>query len=79
VIAEMVGFAGKIVWNTDKPNGQPRRCLDTQRTEDLFGFKAKIDFRVGLRRTIDWYEQKRSALSCRPAIACKILMPRPEM
>jgi GDP-L-fucose synthase len=59
LIAERVGFAGKIVWDTAKPNGQPRRCLDTRRAEELFGFKAQIDFREGLRRTIEWYEQAR--------------------
>jgi len=61
LIAEMVGFAGKIVWDADKPNGQPRRCLDTNRAKELFGFTAKIDFHTGLRRTIDWYEQARLA------------------
>ena len=55
LIAELTGFTGRIVWDTDKPNGQPRRCLDTSRAQELFGFRAKTDFREGLRRTIDWY------------------------
>ena len=55
LIAELTGFHGRIVWDTTKPNGQPRRCLDTQRAWELFGFRAKTDFRDGLRRAIDWY------------------------
>jgi GDP-L-fucose synthase len=60
LIAEEVGFRGRIVWDADKPNGQPRRCLDTQRAEALFGFRAQIGFRDGLRRTIDWFERERN-------------------
>jgi GDP-L-fucose synthase len=56
LIAELTGYRGRIVWDTSKPNGQPRRCLDTGRARQLFGFNARIDFREGLRRTIDWYE-----------------------
>lgn len=55
LIAELTGFNGRIKWLSDKPDGQPRRCLDTTRAETEFGFKAKTDFREGLRRTIDWY------------------------
>ena len=55
LIAELTGFRGRIVWDTTKPNGQPRRCLDTSRAWERFGFRAKTDFRAGLRRTIDWY------------------------
>lgn len=58
LLAELTGFEGKIVWNTDKPDGQPRRCLDTSRAQSLFGFKAKTDFRDGLRRTIEWYKNE---------------------
>ncbi len=54
-IAELTGFHGKIVWDTTKPNGQPRRCLDTSRARDLFGFVAKTQFRAGLQKTIEWY------------------------
>lgn len=54
-IAELTGFRGNIVWDTGKPNGQPRRCLDTSRAREFFGFTAKTDFRDGLKKTIDWY------------------------
>ncbi|MBP7936270.1 MAG: GDP-L-fucose synthase [Phycisphaerae bacterium] len=56
MIAEMVGFRGTIKWDTSKPNGQPRRCLDTSRARDRFGFAAQIDLATGLKRTIEWYE-----------------------
>ncbi len=59
LIAGLTGFQGRIVWDTSKPNGQPRRCLDTTRAWDLFGFRAKTDFREGLRRTIEWYRGHR--------------------
>jgi GDP-L-fucose synthase len=55
LIAELTGFRGRIVWDTSKPNGQPRRCLDTSRAWELFAFRAQTDFREGLRRTIKWY------------------------
>jgi GDP-L-fucose synthase len=56
LIAELTGFKGRIAWDTTKPNGQPRRCLDTSRAEQEFGFKATTDFRGGLKRTIEWYK-----------------------
>ncbi len=59
-IAKLVGFEGRLVWDTSKPNGQPRRALDISRAEQSFGFKAQVDFEEGLRRTIDWYRQSRS-------------------
>jgi GDP-L-fucose synthase len=52
-----MGFQGEIVWQTDKPNGQPRRCLDVERAQKSFGFTAQTDFREGLKNTIDWYRQ----------------------
>jgi GDP-L-fucose synthase len=55
LIAEISGFQGTIVWDSIKPNGQPRRSLDTTRAAELFGFRARIDFREGLRHTIEWY------------------------
>lgn len=61
LIAEKTGYTGRIVWDTSKPNGQPRRALDTSRALDYFGFKAQVDFEEGLRRTIEWYRQARSA------------------
>ncbi|PIG92134.1 GDP-L-fucose synthase [Gloeocapsopsis sp. IPPAS B-1203] len=56
LICELMEFDGEIVYETDKPNGQPRRCLDTERAKK-FGFTAQIDFRRGLKNTIDWYRQ----------------------
>ncbi|MBK8985782.1 MAG: GDP-L-fucose synthase [Chloroflexi bacterium] len=56
-IAGLTGFAGRIVWDTSKPNGQPRRKLDTTRARELFGFEAKRPFADGLAETIAWYAQ----------------------
>lgn len=56
-IGRLIGFDGSFVWDTSKPNGQPRRALDTIRAERYFGFKAQTSFEEGLRRTIDWYIQ----------------------
>ncbi|GAB4538684.1 MAG: GDP-L-fucose synthase [Pleurocapsa sp.] len=56
-ICELMEFDGEIIWQTDKPNGQPRRCLDTQRAKEKFGFVAEMGFREGLKNTIDWYRQ----------------------
>jgi GDP-L-fucose synthase len=55
LIAELTGFQGRIAWDTDKPNGQPRRCLDISRAERLFGFRARTAFEEGLHRTVEWY------------------------
>lgn len=57
LICELMEFKGDIVWETDKPNGQPRRCLDTNKAKELFGFVAQTEFRQGLKNTIDWYRQ----------------------
>jgi len=57
LIARLVGFKGKIRWDTSKPDGQPRRRLDTSRAEREFDFKAKMDFEEGLKRTIKWYRK----------------------
>jgi GDP-L-fucose synthase len=54
-IIELTGFEGRVVWDTSKPNGQPRRRLDTSRAERLFGFRATTDFDVALRHTVEWY------------------------
>lgn len=56
LIAELCGYEGRLVWDTSKPNGQPRRKLDTTRAEREFGFRSSTTFRHGLRATIDWYE-----------------------
>jgi GDP-L-fucose synthase len=61
LIAELVGFQGEIVWDTSKPDGQPRRWLDTSRAEREFGFRAGTDLREGLAKTIDWYRASRQA------------------
>jgi GDP-L-fucose synthase len=54
-ITRLCGYTGRLRWDTSKPNGQPRRSLDTRRAEQYFGFRASMDFEAGLRRTIDWY------------------------
>lgn len=56
-IARLTGFAGRVAWDASKPNGQPRRKLDTGRAKRQFGFQAHTPFEEGLRRTIDWYFQ----------------------
>jgi GDP-L-fucose synthase len=55
LIAELTGYEGAIVWDTSKPNGQPRRKLDVSRAEELFGFRATTSFRDGLQRAIAWF------------------------
>ena len=57
LIAKLTGFSGEIRWQADKPDGQPRRQLDTSRAFDRFGFKARTSLEEGLTRTIDWYEK----------------------
>jgi GDP-L-fucose synthase len=57
LICELMGYDGEIVWETDKPNGQPRRCLDTERAKQAFGFTAEVEFRTGLKSTIDWWRK----------------------
>jgi len=61
-IRAMTGFEGEIVWDASKPNGQPRRCLDTSRAARLFGFTAGTPLDEGLRRTCDWYLRNREAV-----------------
>jgi GDP-L-fucose synthase len=61
VIVELTGFRGSIIWDPSKPDGQPRRALDTSRARDFFGFEATTSFEDGLRRTIDWYRESVSA------------------
>jgi GDP-L-fucose synthase len=60
IIACGTGYTGRIVWDRTRPNGQPRRCLDTSRAA-AFGFRATTEFEIGLRRTIDWYRHLRQA------------------
>ncbi len=63
LVAELTGFTGEVVWDTTKPNGQPRRRLDVSRAEELFGFRATTELREGLERTIEWYRQHAYAAS----------------
>ena len=64
-IIELTGFRGKIVWDTSKPNGQPRRCLDTSRACELFGWKATTKFEDGLKRMIAWYRANKEEADAR--------------
>jgi len=57
LIVKLTKFKGEIVWDASKPDGQPRRCLDTTRARKEFGFKAKVSFEAGLKKTIAWYAQ----------------------
>jgi GDP-L-fucose synthase len=60
IVAKLTGFEGRIIWDTSRPDGQPRRCLDVSRAKDYFGFEAKTDLLSGLQRTIEWYKSKNS-------------------
>jgi GDP-L-fucose synthase len=62
LIARLTGYAGRITWDSTKPNGQPRRGLDTRRAAEYFGFKAQMSFEEGLRRTIAWFEENKSKI-----------------
>jgi GDP-L-fucose synthase len=55
----LTSFEGKLTWDATKPNGQPRRGLDTSRAAEYFGWRARVPFEVGLRQTIAWYRQNR--------------------
>jgi GDP-L-fucose synthase len=59
LIAELAGFKGKIVWDNTKPDGQPRRCLDTEKAKNKFDFEAKTSLRDGLGKTIQWYKSNK--------------------
>ena len=63
LIVRLTGFAGEIRWDPTKPDGQPRRALDTSRAREAFGFSAGTAFEDGLRATIDWYQKSRGASS----------------
>jgi GDP-L-fucose synthase len=59
LITHLTGYEGRLVWDTTKPNGQPRRALDTSRAAEYFGWRASVNFEEGLRRTIAWYRENR--------------------
>jgi len=62
MIVCQTGFEGKLVWQTDKPNGQPRRGLDVSRAKEYFGWSAQVPFEEGMRRTIEWFKENRSKI-----------------
>ena len=59
LIQRLTDYRGAIRWDTSRPNGQPRRCLDVSRAEQRFGFRAQTGFEEGLRQTIAWYREHR--------------------
>ena len=61
VLCDLIGYEGQIKWDTTKPNGQPRRCLDVGRAAKEFGFRSRTDFETGLRRTVDWWAEQEAA------------------
>ena len=62
LIARLTGFDGEIRWDSSKPDGQPRRCLDTQRAKDMLGWEAQVGFEDGLKTTIDWFRTNRDSM-----------------
>jgi GDP-L-fucose synthase len=62
MIIHMVGFEGKLVWDTEKPNGQPRRGLDVSRARERFGWSAQVPFEEGMQRTIGWFKANRDKI-----------------
>lgn len=65
LIAKHVGYTGEIIWDTTKPNGQPRRKLDVSRARDYFGFEAKVPFDEGVEKTVAWWEANREGYDAR--------------
>jgi GDP-L-fucose synthase len=63
LVADVVGFRGRIVWDTSMPNGQPRRSIDASRARELFGFEARTPLREGLERTVAWYREHTGAVA----------------
>ena len=61
-IAKLTGFEGDLIWDTGKPNGQPRRSLDVSRAKEYFDFEAKMGFEEGLKRTIEWFKENRESI-----------------
>jgi GDP-L-fucose synthase len=69
LIAQQTGFSGQLVWDTSKPNGQPRRMLDTSRAKDEFNFEATTGFEEGLQATIEWFQENRDQIFAREQAA----------
>jgi GDP-L-fucose synthase len=67
LIAKHVGYEGEIIWDTTKPNGQPRRKLEVSRARDYFGFEAEVPFDEGVGRTVEWWEANREGYDDRMA------------
>jgi GDP-L-fucose synthase len=65
MIVKLTGFEGKLVWETDKPNGQPRRGLDVTRAKEQFGWSAQVPFEEGMKRTIEWFKENKQAIESR--------------
>jgi GDP-L-fucose synthase len=63
LIQRLTGYGGAIRWDSSRPNGQPRRCLDVTRAEQCFGFRAQTGFEDGLRQTIAWYREHREQIA----------------
>lgn len=74
-IRDIVGFEGRLVWDTSKPDGQPRRCLDTSRAETEFGFRAATHFDEGLRQTIQWWQDVQSRRNGQELVSTESLRP----
>jgi GDP-L-fucose synthase len=62
MVMRMTGFDGKLIWDTSKPNGQPRRGLDVTRAYERFGWRTQVSFEEGMRRTIEWYQQNKQSI-----------------
>ncbi|MCC7527494.1 MAG: NAD-dependent epimerase/dehydratase family protein, partial [Candidatus Melainabacteria bacterium] len=69
LVADLIGYNGEVVWDTDKPNGQPRRQLDVTRARELFDFTSEIPFRTGLTKTIDWFKKERDNICAKEQLA----------
>jgi GDP-L-fucose synthase len=65
MIVKLTGFTGKLAWQTDKPNGQPRRGLDVSRAKEYFGWSAQVSFEEGMRRTIEWFKENKQLIESR--------------
>jgi GDP-L-fucose synthase len=59
IVIRLTGFEGELIWDTEKPNGQPRRGLDVSRAREYFGWQAQVPFEEGMRRTIEWFKVNR--------------------